>query len=189
MLKLMYIHIKFVNNSKSNKKPGGLMHPIVVNESWNTVGIDLTGPLPKTRRGNTFILVLIDYFTKWAELFPLADTKVKITAKIFVDEVLCRFGFPVRVISDNGVHFVSNIFTHICQGLGIKHQRTSLYHPQSNLCERVNRILKLLLAAIANHDHKSWNLKLAKIAFALRTVPSDSTDQSPAFLMFGRHPR
>ena len=171
-----------------NQKPGGLMHPIVVNETWNTVGIDLTGPLPKTRSGNTFILVIIDYFTKWVELFPLADTKAKTIAKIFVDEVLCRFGFPVRVISDNGAQFVSNIFTHVCQALDIKHQRTPLYHPQSNLCERVNRTLKPLLAALAHHDIKSWDLKLAQIAFALRTAPSDSTDQSPVFLMFGRHP-
>ncbi|CAF4344192.1 unnamed protein product, partial [Rotaria magnacalcarata] len=82
------------------------MRPIVENEPWNTIGIDLTGPLPKTRRGNTYILVVIDYFTKWVELFALANTKAKTIAQIFVDEVLCRFGFPVRVISDNGVQFI-----------------------------------------------------------------------------------
>ncbi|CAF3358581.1 unnamed protein product [Rotaria socialis] len=173
----------------STQKPGGLMRPIVVNEPWNTVGIDLTGPLPKTRRGNSFILVVIDYFTKWIELFPLANTKAKTIAQVFVDEVLCRFGFPVRVISDNGVQFLSNIFTNVCLALDIKHQRTPLYHPQSNLCERVNRTIKPLLAALAYNDNKSWDIKLPQIAFALRTAPSDSTEQSPAFLMFGRHPR
>jgi hypothetical protein len=173
----------------SNQPPGGLMKPIVVLEPWNTVGIDLTGPLPKTRRGNIYILVVIDYFTKWVELFPLPNTKAKTIAQIFRDEVICRFGFPVRIISDNGVQFLSSIFTNVCQSLGIKHQRTPLYHPQSNLCERVNRTLKPLLAALAHNDHKSWDIKLAQIAFALRTTPSDSTEQSPAFLMFGRHPR
>lgn len=173
----------------SNQKPGGLMSPIVVNEPWNTVGIDLTGPLPKTRRGNIYILVVIDYFTKWVELFPLANIKAKTIAQIFVDDVMCRFGFPVRIISDNGVQFLSNIFTNVCQILDIKHQRTPFYHPQSNLCERVNRTIKPLLAALAHHDNKSWDTKLAQIAFALRTARSDSTEQSPAFLMFGRHPR
>ena len=173
----------------SNQLPGGLMKPILVYEPWNTVGIDLTGPLPKTRRGHLYILVVIDYFTKWVELFPLSDTKAKTISQIFLDEVICRFGFPVRIISDNGVQFVSTIFTNVCQSLGIKHQRTPLYHPQSNLCERVNRTLKPLLAALAHHDHQSWDLKLPQIAFALRTAPSDSTDQSPAFLMFGRQPR
>jgi transposase InsO family protein len=168
---------------------GGLMKPILVHEPWNTVGIDLTGPLPKTRQGNLYILVVIDYFTKWVELFPLPNTKAKTIAQLFLDEVICRFGFPVRLISDNGVQFVSSIFTNVCQSLGIQHQRTPLYHPQANLCERVNRTLKPLLAALAHHDHKSWDLKLPQIAFALRTAPSDSTEQSPAFLMFGRHPR
>ncbi|CAF1205235.1 unnamed protein product [Adineta steineri] len=58
-----------------NKKPGGLMKPIIVSEPWYTVGIDITGPLPKTRRGNRFILVVVDYFTKWVELFLLQSTK------------------------------------------------------------------------------------------------------------------
>ena len=172
-----------------NQPAGGLMKAIVVREPWNTVGIDLTGPLPKTRRGNVYILVVIDYFTKWVELFPLPNTKSKTIAQLFLDEVICRFGFPVRLISDNGVQFLSSIFTAVCQSLGIKHQRTPLYHPQSNLCERVNRTIKPLLAALAHHDHKSWDVKLSQIAFALRTAPSESTDHSPAFLMFGRHPR
>ena len=173
----------------SNQFPGGLMQPIVVHESCNTVGVDLTGPLPKTRHGNTYIRFVIDYFTKWDELFALANIKGKTIAQVFIDEVVCRFGFPARIISDNGVQFVSPVFANVCQSSRIKHHRTSLYHPQSSLCERVNRTLKPLLAALAHHDNKSWDIKLRQIAFALRTALSDSTEQSPAFLMFGRHPR
>jgi hypothetical protein len=173
----------------SNLKPGGLMRPIIVSEPWHTVGIDITGPLPTTRRGNRFILVVVDYFTKWVELFPLQSTKANLIAQLFLDEVICRFGFPVRVISDNGVQFLSKVFTQLCNILGIHHQRTPLYHPQSNLSERINRTLKPLLASLAHNDSKSWDIKLSQIAFALRTAPSESTENSPAFLMFGRHPR
>lgn len=173
----------------TNQKPGGLMKPIIVSEPWHTVGIDITGPFTKTRRSNRFILVVVDYFTKWVELFPLQSVKAKIIAQTFLDEVICRFGFPIRVISDNGVQFLSNIFTQLCELLGINHQRTPLYHPQSNLSERINRTLKPLLALLAHNDAKSWDLKLSQIAFALRTAPSESTAFSPAFLMFGRHPR
>ncbi|CAF1556284.1 unnamed protein product, partial [Adineta steineri] len=120
----------------TNQKPGGLMKPIIVSEPWYTVGIDITGPFTKTRRGNRFILVVVDYFTKWVELFPLQSTKATTIAQIFLDEVLCRFGFPVRVISDNGVQFLSNVFTQLCDLLGIHHQRTPLYHPQNNSSER-----------------------------------------------------
>ncbi|CAF5091467.1 unnamed protein product, partial [Rotaria sp. Silwood1] len=173
----------------NNQKPGGLMKPIIVSEPWHTVGIDITGPLPKTRRGNRFILVVVDYFTKWVELFPLQSIKSTIIAQLFLDEVICRFGFPIRVISDNGVQFLSKIFIQLCNILGIQHQRTPLYHPQSNLSERINRTLKPMLASLAHNDSKSWDLKLSQIAFALRTAPSESTDNSTAFLMFGRHPR
>jgi hypothetical protein len=173
----------------SNQKPGGLMKPIIVSEPWHTVGLDITGPLPTTRRGNRFILVVVDYFTKWVELFPLQSTKATTIAQIFLDEVICRFGFPVRVISDNGVQFISKIFIQLCTLLGIQHQRTPLYHPQSNLSERINRTLRPILASLAHNDSKSWDIKLSQIAFALRTAPSESTDHSPAFLMFGRHPR
>ena len=172
-----------------NQKPGGLMKPVIVSEPWHTVGIDITGPLPKTRRGNRFILVVVDYFTKWVELFPLQSTKATTIAQLFLDEAICRFGFPIRVISDNGAQFLSKIFIQLCNLLSIHHQRTALYHPQSNLSERINRTLKPILASLAHNDSKSWDLKLSQIAFALRTAPSESTNNSPAFLMFGRHPR
>ena len=92
------------------------------------------------------------------------------------------FGFPVRIISDNGVQFVSSIFTNVCHALGIKHYRTSLYHPQSNLHERVNRTIKPVLAALAHHDHNRWNTKVAQIAFAFRTAPSDLSARTLAFI-------
>ena len=152
-------------------------------------GIDITGPFVKTRRGNRFILVVVDYFTKWVELFPLPSIKATVIAQTFLDEVIGRFGFSIRVISDNGVQFLSDVFIQLCELLAITHRRTPLYHPQSNLSERINRTLKPILALLAHNDSKSWDLKLPQIAFALRTVPSESTGFSPAFLMFGRHPR
>ncbi|CAF4258980.1 unnamed protein product, partial [Rotaria magnacalcarata] len=80
-----------------NQKPAGLTKPVIVSEPWHTVGIDTTGPFTKTRRGNSFILVVVDYFTKWAELFPLQSIKAATIAQVFLDEVICRFGFPIRV--------------------------------------------------------------------------------------------
>ena len=172
-----------------NQKPGGLMKPIIVSEPWHTVGIDITGPFVKTRRGNRFILVVVDYFTKWVEFFPLPSIKATVISQTFLDEVICRFVFPIHVISDNGVQFFSDVFTQLCELLAITHQQTPLYHPQSNLSERINRTLKPTLALLVQNDSKSWDLKLPEIAFALRTVPSESTGFSPAFLMFGRYPR
>ena len=91
--------------------------------------------------------------------------------------MICRFNFPVRVITNNGVQLYTL--------LGIQHQRTPLHHPRSNLSEPVNHTLRPLLASLAHYDSKSWNVKLAQIAFALRIASHDSTGASPVFLMFG----
>ncbi|CAF4615334.1 unnamed protein product, partial [Rotaria sp. Silwood2] len=69
----------------TNQKPGGFMKSVIVSEPWHTVGIDITDPLPKTRRGNRFILVVVDYFTKWIELFPLQSIKANTIAQLFLD--------------------------------------------------------------------------------------------------------
>ena len=128
------------------------MYPSVVNEPWHTVSIDIVGPLPKTRADDKFILVVVDYFTKWIELFPLANTQAQLIAQLFLYKVIRRFGFPVRIISDNGVQFLSKLFTSLCGTLDIEHQKSPLYHPQSSLSERINRTLRPLLASLAHAD-------------------------------------
>ncbi|CAF0924945.1 unnamed protein product, partial [Didymodactylos carnosus] len=173
----------------ANEKKAGLMQSHVVQSPWNTIGIDLTGPLPKTRGGNMYILVVIDYFTKWVELFPLGCAKAKTIAQVLHDEVICRHGVPVKIVSDNGAQFVAEIFREMLNILGIRHRTTALYHPQSNLSERVNRTLKPMLAIFAQKDKQSWDIRLPQLALAIRTAINESTGQTPAFLMYGRELR
>ncbi|CAF1497206.1 unnamed protein product [Didymodactylos carnosus] len=161
----------------------------VVHEPWYTIGIDITGPLPSTKTGNTPILVVVDYFTKWVELFPLQNTRSTHIAQILLDEAICRFGCPVKIFSDNGSQFISEVFEETLRILQINHRRTALYHPQTNLSERVNNTLKTMIRGYAQSDQRAWDVKLPQLAFALRTVINDSTGESPDFLMFGREPR
>ncbi|CAF1289960.1 unnamed protein product [Didymodactylos carnosus] len=165
------------------------MQSHVVQSPWNTIGIDLPGPLPKTRGGNTYILVVIDYFTKWVELFPLGCAKAKTIAQVLHDEVIRRHGVPVKIVSDNGAQFVAEIFRETLNILSIRHRTTALYHPQSNLSERVNRILKPMLAIFAQKDKQSWDIRLPQLALAIRAAINESTGQTPAFLMYGRELR
>ncbi|CAF1356211.1 unnamed protein product [Didymodactylos carnosus] len=171
------------------QKLAGKMISNVVHEPWYTIGIDITGPLPRIKRGNEYILVVVDYFTKWVELFPLQNTRSISIAQTLHDEVICRFGCPVRIISDNGSQFVSEIFEETLRLLQIEHRRTALYHPQTNLSERINNTLKTMIAGYVDKDRSNWDIKLPQLAFAMRTAIHDSTGESPAFLMFGREPR
>ncbi|CAF1387294.1 unnamed protein product, partial [Didymodactylos carnosus] len=157
---------------RRKRKKEGLMQSHVVQSPWHTIGVDLTGPLPKTPRGNTYILVVVDYFTKWAEFFPLGIIKSRNIGQLLHDEVICRRGIPVKVVSDNGAQFVADVFRETLTIMGIRHRTTALYHPQSNLSERVNRTLKLMLAIFPEHNKESWDIRIFNVCRELK-LPLD----------------
>ena len=95
-------------------------------------GIDIVGPLPIGKGQVKFLLVAIDYFTKWVEAEALA-TITEARIKNFVwKNIICRFGIPLTIISDNERQFNSQGFKDFCSGLGIKNQYSSPRHPQAN---------------------------------------------------------
>ena len=96
------------------------------------LGIDIVDPLPQSKGQVKFLLVAIDYFTKWVEVEALA-TIMKSRIQSFVwKNIICRFGIPLTIILDNGRQFDSQAFRDFCSGLGIKNQFLSPGHPQAN---------------------------------------------------------
>ena len=165
------------------------MKPHIVSEPWQTIGLDLMGPLPTTARQKRFLLVIVDYFTRWVEVFALAHTTSLDIAQVLINEVFTRYGMPKYILTDNGPQFVSNLFQEICNSLGIERKLTSNYHPQSNMTERVNRTLKPMLAIFAQQKPHSWDKEIQKLAWAIRTSINETTGETPAFMMFGRDPK
>ncbi|CAF2983729.1 unnamed protein product [Rotaria sp. Silwood2] len=157
-----------------------------VNEPWHTIGIDIMGPFPKTARQKRFLLVIVDYFTRWIEVFPLRTITSIDIAQILINEVFTRYGMPTFILSDNGPQFVSFLFQHFCETLGIEQKFTANYHPQTNLTERVNRTLKPMLAIFAHEHPHSWDKEIQKLALSIRTSINETTGETPAFMMFGR---
>ena len=95
-------------------------------------GIDIVDPLPLGKGQVKFLLVAIDYFTKWVEAAALA-TITEVRNQNFVwKNIICRFGIPLMIISDNGRQFDNQGFKDFCSGLGIKNQYSSPGHPQAN---------------------------------------------------------
>lgn len=106
------------------------------------VAVDIVGPFPKTVRGNRFVCVAMDYFTKWPEAFPLPNHEAGTVAGVLVDEFFARFGVPHELHSDQGREFESAVFRECCSLLGIKKTRTTPQRPQSDgMVERYNRTL------------------------------------------------
>lgn len=158
-------------------------------EPWHTIGIDIMGPFPTTSRQKKCLLVIVDYFTRWIEIFPMRTTTSTDIAQILINEVFSRYGLPKYILSDNGPQFVSNVFEDFCNSFGIEQKFTANYHPQSNMTERVNRTLKPIIAIYAQRSPRSWDKEIQKLAFAIRTSINETTGDTPAFLMFGRDPR
>ncbi|GFV86656.1 retrovirus-related Pol polyprotein from transposon 412 [Trichonephila clavipes] len=126
----------------SNQKPSGLLQTPVPAQRFETLAIDLFGPLPESKNGKRWILIIEDCTTKWVELFALPNTTSKECAITLIEEVLLRYGIPRHRISDNGTQFVSAVMQQICYLLNIHQSLIPVYHPQANPVERKNRDLK-----------------------------------------------
>jgi transposase InsO family protein len=170
----------------NNAPTAGPMQMHEVNEPWATIGVDIMGPFPPTATNKRYLLVVVDYFTRWVEIFALRSTTSSDVANVLSNEVFSRFGLPQFIVSDNGPQFASNLFGDFCQTLGVSQRFTANYHPQSNMTERVNRTLKPMIAIYAENRPQSWDKEVQKLAFAIRTSINETTGETPAFMMFGR---
>ena len=92
-------------------------------------GIDLIGSLPTGKRGVKYAIVAVDYFTKWVEAEPLASITSKKALDFVVKSMICGYGLPRKIVSDNGLQFDSDLFTEFCQSHGIIKSFSSVAHP------------------------------------------------------------
>ncbi|XP_061724302.1 uncharacterized protein LOC133530409 [Cydia pomonella] len=172
-----------------NTKPPGLLQTPLMNQRNEVLAMDLFGPLPPGDQGERWIFLVEDTATRWTELYALKDATAEACAVILVEEYFMRFGLPRRVISDNGVQFISAVMRQCMAALGIKQNLAPLYHPEANPAERKNRDMKPMLAQLVEEDHTSWPRKLPVIRFALNSARCRTTGKSPAYLTFGREMR
>ena len=172
------------------RKPRAPLQTELATRPMERIAMDILGPLPETTRGNKYILVVGDYFTKWKEAFPMKDMEATTVAHLLVNEFICRFGLPDNLHTDQGRNFESVLIKEICSLLNIKKTRTTPYHPQSDgLIERFNRTLLNMLSIAAAEDERSWDLQLPTLMFAYRSSVQETTGSSPFNLMFGREAR
>ncbi|GFY05096.1 retrovirus-related Pol polyprotein from transposon 297 [Trichonephila clavipes] len=175
------------NNNYKNALPAGRLIPIVSNYPNEIVTLDLLGPYPVSRvRRNPYVLVITDHFSKWAEIIPLKKASARVIADNFFDNYISRFGAPIKLISDNGPQFISDIFENLNEKLGIRHVKTVVYRPQANRTERVNCDLVQMIANYVNEQHDTSVQFLREFAYAIRTAVNETTGKTPAELFLGR---
>ncbi|XP_065438558.1 uncharacterized protein LOC135981218 [Chrysemys picta bellii] len=162
----------------------------IIGEAFARVAVDIVGPLPKpSRNGKKYILVLVDFATRYPEAVALANIEAE-TVAVALFSIFSRVGFPKEILSDRGSNFMSVVFKQLWELCGVKHLKAAPYHPQTNgLVERFNGTLKSMLKMYVDRRQNDWDVMLPYLLYAYRSVPQESTGFAPFELLYGRQVR
>nr|GEZ70087.1 reverse transcriptase domain-containing protein [Tanacetum cinerariifolium] len=158
---------------------------IQICEIFDVWGIDFMSPFPSSK-GNKYILVGVDYLSKWVEAKALPINDARVVVK-FLKSLFSRFGTPKAIISDRGTHFCNDQFSRVMVKYGVTHRLSTAYHPQtSGQVEATNRGIKRILERTVGENRASWSDKLEDALWAFRTVVKTSIGCTPYRLVYGK---
>ena len=170
------------------------MEPILCTQPMELVHVDYVGmevtvaaqekPVVKN------ILVVVDHFTWYIQAFVTNNHTAHTTARVLYNNFFSIFGFPQKLMSDQGTEFTRDMITAMCKLLGIEKIRTTPYHPQTNgSAERVHQTLQRMIGKLDPEKHRKWPEHIGSVLIAYHATWSQVTGYSPYFLMFGWRPR
>ncbi|XP_055803944.1 uncharacterized protein LOC129872992 [Solanum dulcamara] len=148
--------------------------------------MDVIGPIePAASNGHRFILVAIDYFTKWVEASSHKSVTKKVVTDFVRNNIVCRFGIPHSIITDNGANLNSGLMHEICDKFKIVHRNSTPYRPPMNgAVEAANKNIKRILRKMID-NYKHWHENLSFALLGYRTTIRTSTGATPYLLVYG----
>jgi hypothetical protein len=154
---------------------------------FQLISVDLMGPFPRSSRGNTTLLVISDWFTKFVMVHPLRRATATSIVRFLEEQIFLIYGVPQILMCDNGPQFTSAAFKKLMDTYKVqKIWYNANYHAQVNPVERVNRVIGTALRSYVNGNHKAWDEKIHHIGHAIRTAVHEVTGYTPSFLNFAR---
>ncbi|KAL5484446.1 hypothetical protein EMCRGX_G020951 [Ephydatia muelleri] len=173
-------------SSKSSMPSRASLTNLPIGRPWQMAAIDIL-QVPLSTHNNKYLLVIQDYFTKWADAIPLQNQRAATISAEMV-EVFCTYGIPDIVHSDQRRNFESTIFHQTLKGFGVEKLCTTAYHPEGDgMVERFDCSPLQLLRTYVEKEEE-WESHLPFALYAYRTAVHSSTGVSPFMLMYGREP-
>ena len=180
-------HVCQISGKPNQVIPKAPLQPILVpDEPFSKIIIDNVGPLPKTKRGNQYLLTIICPTTRYPIAIPLRNISAKNVVNALM-KVFTNFGIPKEIQSDRGSNFTSELFVRILKELDIKQTLSAAYHPESQgALERWHQTFKSMLRKFCVESQLEWDEGIDFLLFAIREVPQESVGFSPFEMLFGR---
>jgi hypothetical protein len=149
-------------------------------------GVDILGPFPTSWKQARWIIVAVDYFTKWVEVEPISSISAEQVKKFYWRRIICRFGLPKYIVSDNGTQFASEKVVNFCKEKGIQNTFISVEHPEANgQAESANKVILKALKRRLSSKREAWVDHLTAILWSYHTTPQSSTGEAPFTMVYG----
>ncbi|WCJ18434.1 hypothetical protein M5689_000786 [Euphorbia peplus] len=173
----------YADNSNA---PTTSLHVMTAPWPFSMWGLDVIGAIePKASNGHRFILVAIDYFTKWVEAASYANVTSAVVKKFIRNNIICRYGLPERIITDNAKNFNSKAMEELCTQFKIRHHNSTPYRPRMNgAVEAANKNIKKIVQKMAL-TYKDWHEMLPYALHGYRTTVRTSVGATPYSLVYG----
>ena len=172
-----------------NPKYQAPLHNITTDHPLQMVFADIA-ELPTSRKGFHYILVVVDHFSKYTNIYPMKDQTAQTVAKHLFEDYIKEHGVPETLHTDQGRQFESRLVQDLCRKLGIRKTRSSPYHPQgAGLVERANRVIKEQLAKYLADKGGDWDSHISQVQLAYNSSVHSSTGLTPYYILHGREAR
>lgn len=184
---IMSCDVCIAHKHQTHSPLGEMGRPKQCSRPFQVISVDLVGPLPTTRKQNSYILVVTCCFSKYCLLFPIKRATAEIVTKILEEQVFLIHGIPSTVILDNGKQFVSATLRQMLDKYKVpKLHFTPKYSPHVNTVERYNKTIMTAISTFISTDQRVWDQLVPKIQFAVNSSVNEVTGFTPSFLVYGR---
>ena len=164
------------------------LRPMMAARAFAKWGIDFVGPIKPPAKSThvEYIIVATDYLTKWVEAKATVKNDARTTSKFLYEQVFTRYGLPIEIVSDQGVHFINEVIEFLLFEFMVIHKKYAPYHPQANgQAESTNKTLCTALTKIVEGSRSDWEQKLHSVLWAYRTAYKTAIGTTPFDLVFG----